>query len=231
MDTDYKIHTKLGPTRLASWRFCGLLLIFFLITNSHSADRRAVIDSVYLKNGIYLNFHIDNLIDEKAISALKRGITSEIISKVQLWQNKSLVSPIVTEKEYAVKVYYDNWDRKFAILTPDERLLTSSLETVTKYCTIITGLLLADSAHIEIDARYYISIRTIFQPISDESYFELRDWLEGKDNADQQEKQVQKKRGRLTDILLNLLGFGDKVIECKSKNFKITADGQIDFDQ
>jgi hypothetical protein len=208
----------------------SLLLFQLLVTLAFGADRKIYPDSLFVENGdLFFTFHISGLMNEKAVKALERGLTSEIVHHIQLWQSKKIYSHIIFEDYYHVKVYFDNWDEKYIISTPSERRLTADQQTVQSLCTQVNKLKIADSSQVEVNAKYYLSIQTTFQPISDESYHELRNWVAGKVRPEDEDKKKVRKKGTFFGVLLDLMGFGDKEITFKSKDFSIDQNGHLRF--
>jgi len=211
--------------------FINSLLFFQLtVTIIFGADRKIYLDSLFVEDGsLFFSFHISGLMNEKAVRALERGLTSEIVQHVQLWQTKKIYSQVIFEDYYRVKVYFDNWDEKYVISAPSERRLTADQQTVQYLCTHVNKLKIADSSQVDVNARYYLSIQTAFQPISDESYHELRNWVAGKARPEDQDKKKVRKKGTFFGVLFDLMGFGDKEITFKSKDFSIDRNGHIRY--
>jgi len=208
------------------------ILVFFLLATTlvHAADIKIVIDSLKIESGqLLVNFHIDGLLNDKTIEGLKRGFTSEIVHHVQLWRRKTLFSKIVAEAEYDVKIYYDNWEDKFAIITESERRLTSRIGTVRKMFSYVSDFPLADSTKLDENATYYVAIKTKFQPISDETYQDLRNWIAGDAKKNEKAQKAPRRKGRLFGVLVDLIGFGDKTFSLKTGDFRIKNHTQINF--
>jgi hypothetical protein len=190
-------------------------------------EQLTVLDSLYVSgHKLFACFHINNLLDDKAVAALQRGLTSEVVHHVQLWNASKILDPQIFEGFYSISIYFDSFSQKFAISAPSEKLLTANLETVRNKCAVVTGYALADSSRLVDCERFYLSIRTTFKPISDQSYFELRDWMAGKVLPEQKAAE-SKKRGKVYSVLFDLMGFGDKDLAFKSRDFIIDAKGKI----
>ncbi len=207
-----------------------LILPLLILAVAYGAERKIAIDSLVVSGDqLLLGYHIENLMNEKVIEGLQRGFTSEILHHIQLWRNKRLFSQIVCEKFYSIKVYYDNWEGKFAIASELENRLTANVETLRRICSAIENLSLADTTTIEKNAKYYLTIQTTFQPISNESYQELRNWVSGQSQEEAPVRVKPARRGRVFGVLLDLMGFGDKVVSFKSKNFLWRPPSRIEF--
>jgi len=208
------------------------LLLIILPFAARAAERKIVLDSLAIDNDeLLVNYHIDGLLNDKIIEGLERGFTSQIVHHVELWKKKKLMSTISAEIVHSFSIYFDNWERKFVIITEDEKRITSKIEILREHCAVIQNLPIAKISNLEQKGHYYVSIRTTFQPMSAESYQELRQWLSGRGNSDPKLKPKRKRRGRFFGVLMDLMGFGDKSFTFKSKNFVIKDTNHIEFSQ
>ena len=191
------------------------------------AAESVVIDSLLVRDDqIYLSYHISDLLSEKGLQALERGITSEVVHHIQLWRKKGFINPLEKEYIYSIKIVYDSWERKYRIVSEDENRLTSQMQTVKEKCTVITDFPISKVADLEQDQKYFISISVTFQPISAESYTAISD-IFTKDEKKQKEEQKDKKG--YFGVLVNLLGFGDKEFSVKSRDFTINDTRTVKF--
>jgi len=182
-----------------------------------------------------VDFHVDGLLTDKMIEGLQRGLTSIIEYRVQLWRRSSWVSHFVAEDFYRIKIYFDHWERKFAIISENENRLTSSSETLREKCSEVQGLVLSDSSSLRPGVKYFVTVKMKYEPISTENYEQLKTWLKGEmgtlDPSKQKEppKHSGGSRSRLFNMFVNLIGFGDKVLSAKSEYFTVQSDSLIKF--
>ncbi len=192
------------------------------------AGQRVKLDSLVADDGVLsLSYHINELLDGKSIEALERGITSEVVHHIQIWKRQNFINPLIHEEHYPVKIYYDNWEKKYRIVTSEENRLTSNLETVIEKCSVVENIDLVSIDKLETGEKYYLSINITFQPISAESYNAISDIFT--DGSEKPALQKEKKSGFMS-VLVNLLGFGDKEYSLKTKNFIITKSEIVDFE-
>jgi len=191
------------------------------------AGGSVVIDSLRSADGeLTLSYHIENILSAKGSQALQRGITSEVVHHIQLWQKKGFINPLEKEYIYSVKIFYDSWEKKYRILSEDENRLTSQIETVKEKCSVVKSLPIVMLADLQQNKKYFISISVTFQPISAESYNALSDIFS---KGDKQQGGKKKRKPGYLGVLVNLLGFGDKEFSGKSQDFYITDTGLINF--
>ncbi len=200
-----------------------LAVLFFFHAGFAAQDIR--FDSLDVSdNVLYVSYKINDLLNEKSVDALQRGIKSEVVHTIQLWRNKSFINPLEKEIPYRIKVYWDNWEKKYRIESDDEKRLTPHLETVRQKCSTIEHLAVANLNELEKNEKYRITIQVDFQLISAESYNAISDIFTGDDG-----KESPKKKSGFVSMFVNLLGFGDKEFTYKTRDFIITESGEIDY--
>jgi len=214
-----------------------LLTIIFIIISIgflQAANKRVVIDTVKINSKILMvDFHVDEIIDDKVAEGLQKGLTSTIEYQVELWEKRGgLINHLVTQQDVRMKVFYDNWEQKYVILTHEERRLTNSLETVKEKCSQVQDLEIFTIDKLKENKKYFFNIKVILRPLSMENYQEIKHWLSGKaknfklDDLGDTDKQEKKLKGGLLKMFLALTGFGDRVISGKCDDFTIEK-GQI----
>jgi len=207
------------------------LTIFFVllwIATLHAAQKIRVDALTHEDGALKLSYHIENLLDEKSLGLLQRGVTSQVVHHIQLWKQKGFINPLVKEHFYTLRIFYDNWEKKYRIITQDENRLTPQLESVKEKCSVMTDFHVVDMAGLETNQDYYLSISVSFQPVSAESYNAISEILkdDGKKSA-----PVAKKGGGYLSVLVNLLGLGDKEYSLKTPEFRVLDSGQVQLTQ
>ncbi len=201
-----------------------LLFLLLVLTPAFSAQRIIIDSPEIIDNGLYISYQIHDLLDEKSIEALQRGIKSEIIHHIQLWRNKNIINSLEKEFPHPIKVDWDNWEKKYRIESEDEKRLTANIETVKQKCSVIDKLFVADLSTLEKNEIYYISVQVDFQLISAESFNAISDIFSGG-----KKKSESTKKSGIVSMFVNLVGLGDKEFTDKTRDFIITNAGQIKF--
>jgi len=194
------------------------------------ASKRVFIDSVKVKADVLLlDFTVEGIVDQKISEGLQKGLTSTVEYQIQLWEKKSgWINNLVAENDVRMKVYYDNWENKYVILSRDETRMTSSIETVREKCSIISNSPIHYVSQMDSAAHYFVTVKVVLRPLSVENYQEIKNWLGGEvksfqlkklGDTNQQEKQI---KGGIFKMLMALTGFGDRVIAGKSKEFSVS---------
>jgi hypothetical protein len=206
-----------------------IIFSFVLFTSLVAANRKVVIDSVKIQEEyLIVDFRVEGIIDDKIAEGLRKGRTSTLEYKIQLWGNKAGVfNQIVQERYIRMKVFYDFWENKYVILSPQEKRLTSSIETVKEKCTEITSYRIMPVKNLQSDLKYRIFIEIILRPLSVENYQEIKSWLNGEvkninlKEIAKPEKQAKGFGSRILKMFMAITGFGDRILSTKSEKFKI----------
>jgi len=211
-------------------KFLLTSLLFLMIFNFlQAANKQVVVDSVKINSGfLQIDFTVDGIIDQKIAEGLRQGLVSTIEFQIQLWEKRSgWVNNLVTQEYIHMKVFFDNWENKFVIMSQDEKRLTSSLETVREKCSQISNVKIISIENFKSEKKYFFTVKAILRPLSVENYQDIKNWLNGRaknmdlKNLDDTEQQEKKFKGGLLKMFLALTGFGDRVISGESEKFQI----------
>lgn len=216
--------------------YYALATIFLIIFSSvHAAEKSIVIDTISIKNQeLVISLHADGIFDDKTVSGLNRGLTSTFQYEIQLWEKRSIwVNSLVTTVVRRIKVYFDNWEKKYVIISPEERRLTPSLKKVKKICSFVENQPVIFINELQPRKKYFLVVKLIQKPLSIQNYQEMKNWLSGSaknlklKDLDDSEEQERKIKGGFLKLILSLTGFGDKIISQKSSIFSIEAESLI----
>ena len=90
-----------------------ILLLMLLLSPRVFSKQHIVVDNLEtIDSTLCLSYHINELLNEKSIEALQRGVQSEVVHKIQLWQDKAFINPLDKEYTHRIKVFYDNWEKR-----------------------------------------------------------------------------------------------------------------------
>ncbi len=210
-------------------KFLTLLLILLFFQMATADSKRVIIDSVKVSaTMLLLDFTVDGIIDQKAAEGLKKGLTSTIEYQIQLWEKSSgWINRLLISRDLRLKVFFDNWENKYKIISAEEERLTSSLETVRDKCSQLKNVEIFPVEKLKSDKKYYLTIKAVLKPLSVENYQEIKNWISGQaksldlkhlDDTQQQEKKV---KGGMFKMFLALTGFGDRAVSGRSDDFSI----------
>lgn len=187
-------------------------------------------------NYLLLDFSVYNLVTNDMVNGLQKGMTAAIEYEIQLWKKHSKwVDNLVAEKRLRMKIHYDNWEKRFVFMTPNSENQFISSEEISLRCSEINELEIISAANLESGSNYMIAIKIVIHPISIENIQEIKSWLQGEAHelnprGIKDSRSAGKKAGDwVTGVLLNLTGFGDKIVTAKSPIF-ILKDDKIFID-
>jgi hypothetical protein len=212
------------PTRLLF--LCVFLIPVFII----AAPADVHIDSINVHNGeLCISHHVVDLLDAKAVVGLQNGFTTLVLHQLFLWKRKGLFSQQVVEKLHPIRLSFDRWEQKFLLEAENETRRTKNVSHLQNGCANLVDFPLCRLDDLSADAEYYVSINVILQPVSAETYQELRAWLSRSRGTADSSLAGEKQRGRFFSLLLNVLGYGDRFYTCKSQYFQVSSRGVVDL--
>ena len=181
------------------------------------------------KNGnLVFTFQIKDFITKDVLEGLQKGMTAAVEFQIQLWRaRRNWMDKLVTDKFMRMRIVYDNWEKRYIVSTQQDEEIRMNEDGVRRYCSELVEYELEPLSSLRQDKQYYIGVRAVLQPLSIENVEGIKRWLTGevKDlnpKAIKSTKSVGKKAGDwLLDVVLNLTGFGDRLIEGKSRPFMV----------
>ena len=208
--------------------YITILLIIMVSSVLNAAGRRIVIDSLKVDDSemLFIDFHAEGLIDDKISEGLLKGRTSTLEYKVQLWGKKAgILNQLIHENYIRFKLSYDFWDKKYVVLSQKESRMTTSIETVRDKTSEFFDHPMIDCKKLNSEIQYVLSIEANLKPLSVENYEEIKSWLSGeiKDidikKVDDPKNQEQGVKSGVLRMFMAITGFGDKIINGKSRPF------------
>ncbi len=207
-----------------------LLFLFLLPVSGLTKGKKYRFGEIKEENGLLVvNFQMRDLFGNDVLRGLQKGMTAAIEYHVQLWKDRPhWVNQLTAEKIVRMKVSFDNWERRYVLATPEGEPRLLNEDGIRQRCSELVNFPIAPLEKLESRSRYTITIRVILQPMSVESYQEITRWLSGEvkelnPKTLKSTKSPGKKAGNwLLGLVLNLTGFGDRVISAKSPAFTWT---------
>jgi len=213
--------------------FLFVFILIFLFTDAYSGKREtvSVVNNICAQNGcIVFDFYSDDIVTKSVLEGLKKGLTAEIEYRVQLWKyNRYLPDTMEKEKIRKIKIGYDRWQKSYIIKESADKIVHCSSDEIVIRCSSLKKVKLKDIASLSGGKRYRIIVKVIVKKMSLENYEEIKRLLSGKAedldiNSLKKEKQKSKKAKNLFfNLLLNISGFGDKIITAKSEWFTLNV--------
>lgn len=218
----------------------NILLLFMMVPCSFLLAKRPVIlyDSLRIEGQlIIVSLHIDDMFDEQIIQGLRKGMTAAVEYRVQIWHDKRRwVKSIILERYKRIKINFDQWEKKFRVTYKgDENRLFEESDLI-QYCRELKDFTIGDADLLSKDEHYRVMTLVRISPMSVENITELKHWLSGEaENLDTDDLRVSKSPIKKTGdwllrIMIDLTGFGDRMITGKSPAFYF-INGQLLFEE
>lgn len=220
--------------KIAMLTLCCLMLICLSL---FAADKRLVIDDISVDStALLVDFHAENLIDDDLRDRLRSGFTTIFEYEIQLWKKRTFVfNQQIGEKIYRIKLSFDNWERRYRIISEDEIRKTASIQKVREMCLEAQKFSVFPLNKIKRNVKYAATVRLVLKPISVANLEEIEKALAGKKR--QSEKSQDKNnnrepvvRNRFLKFLLAFTGFSDKVLNSKDVSFHLDSQNKIVWD-
>ena len=204
---------------------CFLIFVFSLKASGKEEKFRYT--SITIKNDSLLcSFEVNNLFNEDIIEGLKKGMTTVLEFKIQLWNKRSLwIDKLINEDIIRYKINYDVWGQRYIVYKNDQKPRVLDIDGVKELCQNLKHYSLTSLQELQNEKKYIIGIKVTLRPISVENYEEIQRWVIGEareidtDVIKKPRKAGEKAGNWILGLLLNLSGFGDKVINARSGSF------------
>lgn len=178
---------------------------------------------------LLFDFEVRDLMTKEILNGLRKGMTAALEYQIQLWQERQWVNRLAAEELLRMKVSYDTWEERYIVDMVGGDPQRFNEDDLKAFCSELVEFPVANADELDQDAEYTIAVKIILQPLSVDSYREIRQWLSGEVRQLNPKKitstqEPGKKAGNwLLGLVLNLTGFGDRVITAKSDRFQLTG--------
>jgi len=211
-----------------------ILLCLCLTANAVASKKVYRFRSITTQNDtLVVTFHVNDLMSNNVIEGLHKGMTAAIEYQVELWKERPRWwDKVVTDHYIRLKVSFDQWEKRFIIETASGVSRMLNEDQIRRRCEDLSSIPVAPISQLEDGGRYRLAVKVILKPMSVENIQEIRRWLSGEvkqinPKSITSEKAPDKKLSDwLTGVMLNLTGFGNRIITAKSDLFQ-WKDGQL----
>jgi hypothetical protein len=214
----------------------GLVILLFMSVHAWSRNSpRVVFDSLSVDSGTLIGtLHIDHMIDKQTMNGLRKGMTAIIEYRIQIWHAKNRwVKTPIHERVRRFKINYDHWENKYAVFDREGESQLFDEKDLVDYCQHLPRFKIGSLDILKPDRVYRLVAQIMIKPMSVENLEELKHWLSG-EAGELDTRDIQLKRSPLKKVgdwamrvLVNLTGFGDRIIEGRSPLFTVTNDTLI----
>jgi len=209
-------------------------LIFIFSLTVSGKEEKFRYSTITIKNdSLIFSFEAINLLNDNIIEGLKKGMTTVLEYKIQLWNKRSLwIDKLINEDIIRYKINYDVWGQRYIVYKNDQKPRVVDIGRAKEICQNLENYSFTSAQKLQNEKEYIIGIKVTLSPISVENYEEIQRWVIGevkeidKDVIKEPRKAGEKAGNWILGFLLNLIGFGDKVINARSDSF-IVQDSQV----
>jgi len=180
---------------------------------------------------LVLDFRHQPILGE-VMTGLTEGLTSAFEVEVQLWKETGFWADMLLEEtQLRMKLSYDIWERSFEVQSKEGRRFVTE-EKLQQLGSGLDGLHVAWLDRIVPGEQYRIVYRAWIRPMSLENVADVGKWLAGEakglnpGSAKKKGSPVRKIGNWMLRFMLNVTGFGDRVLTARSPGFQI-RDGQV----
>ncbi len=181
-----------------------------------------------LNEALVFNFQLIGFLNDDLLNGLRKGLTAAIEYQIQVWKIRPRwVDELAEEKFIRMKIGYDTWEQRYMLARADGRIDLTHEDRLKERCSTLQDYPLIPVSDMEDGSEYYITVKAVLQPMSVENYQEIKRWLSGEvkelnPKAISSSRSPGKKAGNwLLGLILNLSGFGDRLVSAKSPVFRI----------
>jgi len=180
-------------------------------------------------DGLHFAVETAGLFDAETRRTIEQGGTAALDFFFELYRERRgwFDSRVYTLEVLPFRVTFDSFERQYRVLSTDIRLRTDDFDQVVEQCThqadVFMGTL--DDLRLDPEATYYIVARARYQPMAVETIDEIRTWVGGSGDRDQQQDRRRDDRGagvgsRLARVLMSAAGFGEQELSGESRRFR-----------
>jgi hypothetical protein len=175
-----------------------------------------------LAGAVTVSYRVDRPFTPRLEETLLQGMPAKVTYEVGLWKRRGFwFDKLVVALKNEHKVVFDPWRKAFRVRAGgmDARTRTvPSLDSLQTALFVVRRLPVCLLTALDPDASYYVTVRAMIRPVSEEDLGEIEDWLAGEAKKDPEGTSRGLPR-YLFGITANLTGLGDRTALSKSDHF------------
>ncbi len=187
-----------------------------------ASDMGLFIDPVETAAGVItVSYRVERPFTPRLTETLLQGMPATVTYEVGLWKRKAFwFDKLITALKSEHKVVFDPWRKAFRIRSGGASARTwgaASLDSLLASLFVVRHVPVALVTALEPDATYYVTVRVLIRPVTEEDLGEIEDWLSGE--VKEPEGAARGLPRYLFGITANLTGLGDRTAVEKSDPF------------
>jgi len=222
---------------MRSWTL--LILAALIPAASRAADPLALEDLGVRQGMVTATVRLTEGFDAETRTSVERGLPITVRYTVELWRKRRLwFDKQLDSRVRSFRVRYDPGERLFAVSGADRYRVRETFQSLDAALERLSPRILDvyPRAALEEGSTYYVTVEMAIQPLTVEEFRELDGWISGRirgedgsdDEDDLSEGDGGGVSGALFGFLIDLAGFGDKILETETPGFKPSSLPELD---
>jgi hypothetical protein len=180
------------------------------------------VDTVEVSSGaILVSYRVENPFTPRLEETLLQGMPATVTYEVGLWKRRAFwFDKLIVAMKNEHRVVFDPWREVFRVRSGmgiDARTRSvPSIDSLEAALFEVRRLPVSLLTALEPEGSYFVSVRVLIRPVTEEDLGEIEDWLAG------EVKDPEGTRGLphyLFGITANLSGLGDRTAVARSARF------------
>lgn len=175
--------------------------------------------------------------DAETRSSIERGLPITVRYTVELWRKRRLwFDKQLDSRVRAFRVRWDPGEKLFSVSGADRYRVRETFQSLDAALERLSPRVLEVYPRSELEDRstYYVVVEMAIQPLTVEEFRELDGWISGRIRGEDGEPAPTDEddgggvSGAFFGFLIDLAGFGDKILEAETAGFKPAALPELD---
>jgi len=171
--------------------------------------------------GLLVSYRVEHPFTPRLEETLLQGMPATITYEVGLWKRRAFwYDRLIVAMKNEHRVVYDPWRDRFRVRSGigiGARTRTiPNLDSLTTALFSVRRLPVAMVTALDPEGSYYVSVRVMIRPVTEEDLGEIEDWLAGEVKDPQGSRGIPR---YLFGITASLSGLGDRAAVARSSRF------------
>lgn len=233
------------PFRLGPMRSCLLVFLAALLPAvSRAADPLALEDLGVRGDRVTVTARLPDGFDAETRTSIERGLPITVRYTVELWRKRRLwFDKQLDSQVRAFRVRWDPGEKLYSVSGADRSRIRETFQSLDAALERLSPRVLDVYPRDELEdgSTYYVVVQVAIQPLTVEEFRELDGWIsgrirgeEGGDEGDRPDSTNGDEgggggvSGAFFGFLIDLAGFGDKILEAETPGFKPASLRELD---
>jgi hypothetical protein len=202
-------------------------VLFLLLAGAAPAradnDLGLAVDTVEVSSGsILVSYRVERPFTPRLEETLLQGMPATVTYEVGLWKRRAFwFDKLIVAMKNEHRVVYDPWRQVFRVRSGigiEARTRSApTLDSLEAALFEVRRLPVSPLTALEPEGSYYVTVRVLIRPVTEEDLGEIEDWLAGEVKSP--EGAARGLPRYLFGITANLSGLGDRTAVARSARF------------